>query len=196
MSSIDLIIVVFYIVLLFAVGIIVGLKETAEDFLILSRKAKTLLVLFSMVSTWVGVGTFVGTAAGGYDTGISVGFTAAISALVGIIAIALFAPTIKRFGDKFQAHTIGDFFRVRYSKSNQALAGGIIILSYSLFTAAQFTGLAMLLHLWTNLSFDLAYSLSLNTWGISINDEPAGSLIIVRAAFLNQCSYRGPIIPV
>ncbi len=154
-NPIDLSIVIFYIVLLFAVGIIVGLRETAEDFLILSRKAKVLLVLFSMVSTWVGVGTFVGTAAGGYDTGISVGFTAAVSALVGVMTIALFAPTIKKFGDKFKAHTIGDFFRVRYSKSNQALVGGIVILSYFLFTATQFTGLAMLLHLWTNLSFEV-----------------------------------------
>lgn len=97
MNPIDLTIVIFYIVLLFAVGIIVGLRETADDFLILSRKAKVLLVLFSMVSTWVGVGTFVGTAAGGYDTGISVGFGAAVSALVGVIAIAFFAPTIKKF---------------------------------------------------------------------------------------------------
>ena len=155
MNPIDLSIVIFYIFLLFVVGIAVGWKESADDFLILSRRAKVLLVLFSMVSTWVGVGTFVGTAAGGYDTGISVGFTAAMSAMVGVLAITFFAPSIKKFGDKYQAHTIGDFFRVRYSKGNQALVGAIIVLSYFLFTATQFTGLAMLLHLWTNLSFEV-----------------------------------------
>ncbi|MNH08287.1 hypothetical protein D3C79_676990 [compost metagenome] len=37
---------------------------------------------------------------------------------------------------------------------------------------------------------------SLNTCGTSINVEPFGSLMIVRAALRNQCSYRGPIIPV
>ena len=153
MTIIDSIIIISYIVLLLVVGIVVGLRETADDFLIFSRRAKVFLVLFSMVSTWVGVGTFIGTSAGGYDTGISVGFTAAISALVGVLAIAFFAPIIKRFGDKFQAHTIGDFFRVRYSKSNQALVGIIVILSYFLFTATQFTGLATLLHIWTNFDF-------------------------------------------
>jgi len=156
MGNIDLIIVFGYLVLLFAVGIFVGLRETAEDFLILSRKAKLYLVLFSVVSSWVGIGTFVGTAAGGYDSGISVGVTAAVSALVGVVAIGLMAPTIKKFGDKFHAHTIGDFFRVRYSKSNQALVGVIIILSYFLFTATQFTGLALLLKLWAGFSFELA----------------------------------------
>lgn len=155
MATIDLIIVIIYLVLLFVVGIVVGLKETAEDFLILSRKAKAYLVLFSVVSSWVGIGTIVGTAAGGFDTGISVGFLAVTSALIGVVSVVLLAPTIKKFGDKFKAHTLGDFFRVRYSKKNQFLVGGIIILAYFLMTATQFTGLSMLLQLWTNLSFEI-----------------------------------------
>ncbi len=155
MAPIDLIIIIAYLALLFVVGIVVGLRETAEDFLILSRKAKTYLVLFSVVSSWVGIGTIVGTASGGFDTGISVGLTAAVSALVGVIAVAIFAPTIKKFGDRYKAHTLGDFFRVRYSKHNQLLVGAIIILAYFLFTATQFTGLAILLQLWTNLSFEV-----------------------------------------
>ena len=63
MNTIDLAIVAGYIILLFGVGIFVGLRENVEDFLILSRKAKFPLVLFSIVSTWVGVGVIVGTSA-------------------------------------------------------------------------------------------------------------------------------------
>ena len=136
MNTIDLAIVAGYIILLFGVGIFVGLRENVEDFLILSRKAKFPLVLFSIVSTWVGVGVIVGTSASGYDTGISLGITALVGGLTGILGGALFAPTIKKFGDRYQAHTIGDFFIIRYSKPNQILAGGIITLIYLAFTAA------------------------------------------------------------
>lgn len=153
-NSIDLIIVFVYILLLFGVGIFVGLRENVEDFLILSRKAKFPMVLFSIVSTWVGVGVIVGTSASGYDTGISLGITALSGGLVGVIAAAVFAPTVKRFGDRFNAHTIGDFFIIRYSRSSQIIAGGIIALIYMAFTAAQFVGLAALLSVWTGIGFE------------------------------------------
>lgn len=160
MNTVDLIIVFAYIILLFIVGIFVGLKENIEDFLVVARKAKLPLVLFSIVSTWVGVGTIVGTSASGYDTGISLGVTAVSGALVGAVAAALFAPTIKRFGDRFSAHTIGDFFAIRYSRNNQLIAGAVVVLVYFTFTAAQFVGLAALLNVWAGLGFEVAVALA------------------------------------
>lgn len=160
MNSIDLIIVFVYILLLFGVGIFVGLRENIEDFLIISRKAKFPLVLFSIVSTWVGIGVIVGTSASGYDTGISLGITAGLAGLVGVIVAGIFAPTIKRFGDRYGAHTIGDFFAIRYSKSNQIVAGCIITLIYFTFTAAQFVGLAALLNVWAGVGFEVAVVLA------------------------------------
>jgi SSS family solute:Na+ symporter len=155
MNSIDIAIVSFYLVSLFAWAIYIGLRETAEDFLILSRRAPFLLVTFSVISTWVGTGTTVATAASGYDVGISLGFTAASGGIVGVLVAAWFAPRLKWFGDKFQAHTIGDFFSTRYSRSSRFAASALILLVYILLTAAQFVGLSTLLHVWTGVQFEV-----------------------------------------
>src|ERR1035437_9131971 len=113
MRLLDLSIIGVYLVGLFAFAIYIGLRETAEDFLVLSRRAPLALVLFSVVSSWVGVGTTVATAASGYDTGVSLGVTAGAGGLVGVIVAGLFAPRLKSFGDRFKAHTIADFFLIR-----------------------------------------------------------------------------------
>jgi SSS family solute:Na+ symporter len=153
MTTLDITIITIYLLGLFAFAIRVGLRETAEDFLVLSRRAPFVLVLFSVVSSWVGVGTTVATAASGYDTGISLGITAGAGGLVGVIVAGLIAPRLKSFGDRFRAHTIGDFFSVRYSEHNRLVVAGLILVTYSLLTAAQFVGLAMLTSVWSGVAF-------------------------------------------
>lgn len=155
MSNIDLIIVFIYLASLFIWGMYIGLKETADDFLIFSRKAPFLLVIFSIISTWVGVGTTVTTAASGYETGISLGLTAMAGGIIGVVVAAWFAPKLKWYGDKYEAHTIGDFFLSRYSKESHLVASGWILIIYLMLTAAQFLGLSALLTVWTGLSFEV-----------------------------------------
>ena len=153
MNNIDIIIVAVYLILLFVWGIYIGIKETNEDFLVFSRKAPFLLVIFSVISTWVGTGTTVATAASGFETGISLGVTALTGGIIGIIVAAWFAPKLKWFGDKYQAHTIGDFFLQRYSKASHLVSSGLILVIYLLLTAAQFVGLTALLTVWTGAEF-------------------------------------------
>jgi len=155
MNNIDIIIVAIYLIALFSWAIYMGLRETADDFLIFSRKAPLLLVMFSVISTWVGIGTTVATAASGYDTGISLGLTAASGGLLGILVAAWFAPRLKWFGDKYKAHTLGDFFSIRYSKYGRLAASGLVLLVYILLTAAQFVGLGTLLEVWTGGEFGI-----------------------------------------
>src|ERR1039457_4203658 len=113
MTSLDLAIICVYIGGLFIFAIAVGLREPSEDFLILSRRAPFVLVLFSIVSSWVGVGTTVATAASGYDAGLSLGVTAGAGGLIGVVVAAIMAPRLKSFGDRFGAHTLGDFVAIR-----------------------------------------------------------------------------------
>jgi SSS family solute:Na+ symporter len=155
MSTIDVIIVLTYLALLFCWAIFIGMRENVEDFLVFSRRAPFLLVMFSLVSTWVGVGTTVATAASGYDKGISLGVTAACGGLVGAIVAGWFAPRLKWFGDKFGAHTIGDFYKTRFSGRTRLIAGGFILIVYTLLTAAQFVGLTVLLRVWTGYEYQL-----------------------------------------
>lgn len=156
MTTIDITIVFVYLVGLFVFATAVGLRETADDFLILSRRAPFILVLFSVVSTWVGIGTTVATAASGYDKGLSLGFTAGTGGFVGVIIAGLVAPKLKKFGDNFDAHTLGDFFNIRYSQANRFLVAGIILIIYCLLGAAQIAGLAALLGVWTGIGLQVA----------------------------------------
>lgn len=155
MELLDIFVVAVYLIALFTWAIYIGMRETAEDFLILSRKAPLLLVMFSIISTWVGTGTTVATAASGYDTGISLGFTAASGGILGVLIAAWFAPKLKWFGDKFKAHTLGDFFSERYSTNSRLIASSLVLLVYILLTAAQFVGLGTLLEVWTGLQFEI-----------------------------------------
>ncbi|MEO6325208.1 MAG: sodium:solute symporter family protein [Thermoanaerobaculia bacterium] len=160
MTTIDLVIVLSYVVGLFVFGMVVGLRETAEDFLILSRRANVILVLFSVVSSWVGVGVIVGTAAAGYDSGISFALTGGLGALVAVGAASVIAPRIKAFGDLHRAHTLGDFFGIRYSRAARVASASVVILIYLLFTAVQFNGLARLLNVWTGVAFESAIAIT------------------------------------
>lgn len=150
MAPLDMLILVVYVGGLFVVGMCVGVRENAEDFLVFSRRAPFVLVMFSVVSTWVGAGTTVATASAGYQTGISVGLTACIGGLVGVVAAGVFAPTIKSFGDRYRAHTIGDFFGIRYSPAARYIAGGLIVFVYILLTAGQLVAIASLVKVWVD----------------------------------------------
>jgi solute:Na+ symporter, SSS family len=153
MSGLDIAIVAAYLIGLFAWAVYIGIRETAEDFLVFSRKAPFLLVVFSVISTWVGVGTTLATAASGYRTGISLGLTAACGGIAGALSAAWVAPQLKQFGDKYGAHTIGDFFGARYSRHSRFASSVLILFVYIVLTAAQFVGMAALLQVWTEQSF-------------------------------------------
>ena len=88
------------------------------------------------------MGTTVATASAGFENGISLGLTAASGGILGILIAAWFAPILKRFGDKFAAHSLGDFFGIRYSYVARIAAAAIIFFVYMQLTAAQFVGLA------------------------------------------------------
>lgn len=155
MALIDLIIIAVYLLALFVWAIVLSRGETADGFFVFSRRAPFMLVLFSIVSTWVGIGTTVATAASGYRTGISLGATAVCGSIIGAFAAAWFAPLLKRFGDRFSAYTIGDFFRLRYSDRVGLLSSIAVLTVYFLLTAAQFMGLSALLGIWTGFGAEL-----------------------------------------
>lgn len=155
-SAIDWIIILVYLGLMLLVGFLVGKKESIEDFLVNSRKTKTALLVFTIVSTSVGMGAFLGTASSAYQTGISYGLTVFLASIIGLIFVALFAPKIKRFGDKHNAHTLGDWFGIRYSKNNRILVSLVILIAYFFWTGLQFVGIAGLVHVVTGISFQIA----------------------------------------
>lgn len=155
MNTLDLIIIIVYLVGLIIMGITIGLRETLEDFLINRRRAKLWLLVFSVVSTNVGAATYVGIAATSYQTGISYSLSVTFIVLGGFLLAGVLAPYIKKFGDKYQCHTVADFFLHRYSKRNKILVAVVLFFAYFFFMAAQFTGVALILKIWTGWNISL-----------------------------------------
>ncbi len=160
LNTIDYLIIIIYLFTVLVVGLVVGKRENLEGFLVNNRKTKMFLLIFTIVSTGVGMGTFLGISSSAYQTGISYGITIILASIFGVLLIALFAPRIKNFGDKYGAHTLGDWFGIRYSKKNRLLVAIVILISYFFLTAMQFVGIAGIIKISTGIDFRIALIIS------------------------------------
>lgn len=143
-----------------AIGWFVSRKENLEGFLVNNRRTPSWFLVFTVVSTNVGAGTLVAMTAEAYETGISWPLLSALVVIPAFFFVAFFGPRMKRFGDRFKAHTLGDFFGLRYSQANRILVGLILISSYFFFAAMQFVGVAALTTVMTGLSFNISLIIS------------------------------------
>ena len=122
LNLLDLSIIAAYILIILAVGFYVGKNEKLDDFLVNRRKTKLVLLVTSLVSSTAGAGFIFGAASAAYQSGISFGITLTLLYVPGLILVGYFAPKISKFGRKYNAHTIGDFFAIRYSNRVRIIA--------------------------------------------------------------------------
>ncbi|MBI4170461.1 MAG: sodium:solute symporter family protein [Candidatus Aenigmarchaeota archaeon] len=155
LSTLDLTIIIAYIFVILLVGFYVGRREKLEDFLVNRRKTKLLLLVTSLVSSTAGAGFIFGTASGAYQSGISIGITIALAYVPGLLAVSYLAPKINAFGRKYDAHTIGDFFGMRYSKRVRVITALLTLVAFFVFLALQFVAIAGLITIITGLDFTI-----------------------------------------
>ena len=144
MHIIDLSIIFIYLTICFGVAIWIGRKSTLESFLVAGRNFNTTLLVFTMISTMVGLSTVIAASSATYSSGISYTVMSTFLILSGYILVWLFARKIKLFGDKYKAHTIGDFLAVRYSQRARVIGGIAIIISYFTYFAGLLLGLSQI----------------------------------------------------
>ncbi|MFA4820300.1 MAG: sodium:solute symporter family protein [Candidatus Aenigmatarchaeota archaeon] len=151
----DLSIIVAYILVILAVGFYVGKNEKLDDFLVNRRKTKLLLLVTSLVSSTAGAGFIFGAASGAYQSGMSFGITLTLAYVPGLILVGYFAPKINKFGRKYNAHTIGDFFAIRYSNRVRLIVALMTIIAFFIYVAMQFVAIASLIKIITGLDFTI-----------------------------------------
>lgn len=155
-ATLDITIVAIYTLIILAFGWYLSRRESADDFFINSRKTKLWLLIFTVLSTTVGSGTLIAIASAGHTSGISLGLSFIILSIIGWTVMALLAPRIKKWADKNNAYTLGDFFANRYS-SRTRRSGSIVILAvYLTLTAVQFVAAARLIEILVGIDFILA----------------------------------------
>jgi SSS family solute:Na+ symporter/sodium/proline symporter len=135
--------VIVYLTILAAVGVWRTRQvQTGDDFLVAGRSLPASVLVFTLLSTWIGSGSLFAGAGLGYRTGFPALWQSA-GAWVGIALIYFIAPRVRRIAQ----YTVPDILELRYGPAARVLGTITIVLAYTTIAAYQFRGGGRLLNL-------------------------------------------------
>lgn len=144
--------ILFYLLILFVLNIIRSRKvKSSEDFMVAGRKLSLTTMVFTLICTWIGSGTFIAGAEYAYYAGWSSLWMPA-GAWVGILLIYFLAAKIRTFGQ----YTVGDILEVRYGKFARLFGAIAIIIAFTTIVSYQFRAGGYILNIVTDGSISLA----------------------------------------
>jgi Na+/proline symporter len=118
--------------------------KSQEDFMVAGRSLSMTVLVFTLVCTWIGSGTFIAGAEFAYRAGFSAIWMAA-GAWVGIVVIYFLAARVRTFGQ----YTIGDILEVRYGKWARLFGAVALIISFTAIVSYQFRAGGLILNIIT-----------------------------------------------
>jgi len=119
--------------------------KSQEDFMVAGRSLKTSVMVFTLICTWIGSGTFIA----GAEFATKAGFSAlwmAAGAWAGIIFIYFLAAKIRTFGQ----YTIGDMLEERYGPAARIFGAIALIISFTVIVSYQFVAGGFILNVATD----------------------------------------------
>ena len=119
--------------------------KSQEDFMVAGRQLKTSVMVFTLICTWIGSGTFIAGAEFASKAGFSALWLAA-GAWVGIIVIYFLAGKIQTFGQ----YTIGDILEVRYGPVARLFGAIALMISFTVIVSYQFVAGGFILNVATD----------------------------------------------
>jgi SSS family solute:Na+ symporter/sodium/proline symporter len=135
--------IIVYLGLLAAVGAMRTRKvQTGDDFLVAGRSLPASVLVFTLLSTWIGSGSLFAGAGLGYRVGFPALWQSA-GAWVGIALIYFIAPRVRRLAQ----YTVPDILEMRYGPVARVLGTLTTVLAYTTIAAYQFRGGGRLLTL-------------------------------------------------
>jgi SSS family solute:Na+ symporter len=141
---IDLIIVILFFLTIFIIGFLERKKVTLEDYWVNSRKTNKFILIATVASTFLGVGTILSNAGIAFSGGGIATLVLMSSFFVYFLVYAkFFAPKVKEFGDKHKAYTVPDFLGIRYSNKVRGVSLIVILITYSMFLSLQILGMGI-----------------------------------------------------
>ena len=118
--------------------------KSQEDYMLAGRKLKTGVMVFTLICTWIGSGTFIA----GAELASRAGFSAIwmpAGAWLGIVIIYFLAAKIRTFGQ----YTIGDILEVRYGSAARVIGAIAIIIAFTAIVSYQFVAGGFILNVVT-----------------------------------------------
>ena len=141
--SLYLVAIVGYLLALTAVGFMYSRRATSgDDFLVAGRSLPAHVLVFTLLSTWIGSGSLFGGAGLGYRVGFPALWQSA-GAWLGIAIIFFIAPRVRRIAQ----YTVPDVLERHYGPVARVLGTLTIVLAYTTIAAYQFRGGGRLLNL-------------------------------------------------
>jgi SSS family solute:Na+ symporter/sodium/proline symporter len=119
--------------------------KSQEDFMVAGRKLSLTMMVFTLVCTWIGSGTFIAGAEYAYYAGWSAIWQPA-GAFVGIAVIYFVAGKIRTFGQ----YTVGDILEVRYGRFARLFGAFALIIAFTTIVAYQFRAGGYILNIATD----------------------------------------------
>src|SRR6266446_2309249 len=140
---------IYAIVLAVVVGTLCGVTiaktislKTHSDFMVAGRKLPWPVLVFTLLSSWIGAGSLLGGGENAYRNGF-VALWGPAGGWLGLVVIALIAGRARRFAQ----FTVPDLLETRYNATARVMATVAIVISYTVITSYQFKGGGDILHL-------------------------------------------------
>ena len=119
-----------------------GKVKTKADYLVAGRSLPAFVLVFTLLSSWIGSGSLLGGAENAYKHGFAALWQAA-GGWAGLLLIYFIAPRAR----KFAQYTIPDLLEARYNQAARVLGVIAVLFTYTAITSYQFIGGGDILHL-------------------------------------------------
>src|SRR5947209_1975849 len=117
-------------------------SHTRSDFFVAGRKLAWPVLVFTLLSSWIGAGSLLGGGENAYRNGF-VALWQPAGGWCGLLVIALIAKRARRFAQ----FTVPDLLESRYNAAARVLGTIAIVIAYTVITSYQFKGGGDILHL-------------------------------------------------
>src|SRR5579875_1962583 len=119
-----------------------GRVKTKADYLVAGRSLPAFVLVFTLLSSWIGSGSLLGGAENAYKHGFAALWQAA-GGWAGLLLIYFIAPRAR----KFAQYTIPDLLEARYNQTARVLGVIAVLFTYTAITSYQFIGGGDIMHL-------------------------------------------------
>ena len=116
--------------------------KTKADYLVAGRSLPAFVLIFTLLSSWIGSGSLLGGAENAYRHGFAALWQSA-GGWLGLLLIYFIAPRAR----KFAQFTIPDLLEARYNQTARVLGVIAVLFAYTAITSYQLTGGGDILHL-------------------------------------------------
>ncbi len=152
MGNIYITIVILYLLLMILMGIYYAKREvkTSEDFMLAGRRLPRIVLIGTLLTTWVGSGTVVGGASFIYQYGPLAAIIYFAGAPIGIFILYFIAHKAR----SLSKYTIPEMLEIKFGKKTRTISALFILLAYVGITSYQFIGGGYVLKITTGISVE------------------------------------------